>query len=186
MRGGLFIFALIISIGILALLFLVSSKKSAVNKTKSMGVIQFVVEKFRKVVFDIRSEIGKLIAPFFISKAILLTLLSISGVMLFYMSVLRGMDIRLTFFQTVFVSSIVLLTLIMPIKSFGGFGTTEGAWAIGMMVLGFSKEISIRSGFVIHLFNLINVIVLFICGTVLRSRLTNHALVSVNKELDKN
>ena len=56
--------------------------------------------------------------------------------------------------------------LILPIKSIGGFGTTEGSWAIGLILLGITKKSAIQAGFVIHIFALINVIFLFLIGII--------------------
>jgi uncharacterized membrane protein len=36
--------------------------------------------------------------------------------------------------------------------------------AIGLMVLGFSKTISVQAGFSVHIFALINVLILFFAG----------------------
>jgi len=73
----------------------------------------------------------------------------------------------LNFWQAIFISSIGIAFLILPIKSIGGFGTSEGSWAIGMVLLGFNKTTGIQTGFVTHFFALMNVILLFLFGLVI-------------------
>ena len=90
--------------------------------------------------------------------------LSFVSILLFYLVIMRGISIELSFFQVIFISSIGIVFMILPIKSIGGFGTTEGSWALGMMLLGYGKEAAIESGFVVHIYALINVFLLFLLG----------------------
>lgn len=149
----------------------------------------FLIVRFRKIIFEffieiryfkklqnkilnalkeIKNKIKKLRTPIFFIKVIAISFLSIMGIVMFYIIILYGLNIRLNVFQVIFVSSIGLVFLVLPVKSIGGFGTTEGSWAIGLMLLGFSKEIAIKAGFVIHIFALLNVTILFIIGILFR------------------
>lgn len=95
---------------------------------------------------------------------IFLTLLSNFSLAYFYITILAGMNVHLDFWQSIFISSIGIAFLILPIKSLGGFGTSEGSWAIGMVLLGFDKTIGIQTGFVAHVFALLNVFFLLLIG----------------------
>ncbi len=115
-----------------------------------------------------KSEFSKLKSIEFFIKNVFCVFLSIAAIILFYLVILIGMGLSINIFQIIFVSSIGITFMILPIKSFGGFGTTEGSWAIGLMLLGFSKEIAIKAGFVTHIFALLNVTVFFFIGLLLR------------------
>jgi hypothetical protein len=79
----------------------------------------------------------------------------------------RGLGLELSFFEGVFVATFALITSILPIHGLVGFGTTEGFWAIGMLLLGYSKGLAISSGFGIHV-----IILFFSLITALFSFLT--------------
>ena len=85
-----------------------------------------------------------------------------------FSGIFNSIDINLDIWDCLFLSSIAIAILILPIRSFGGFGTSEGAWALGMIILGYNEEVGIQSGFVIHIVVLINVTLLFLMGIVLR------------------
>lgn len=118
---------------------------------------------------NIRSDLEYLKKPKFLFIILILTCLNILALTLTYLFILKGMNIQLSIFQTLFVSSIGITFVLLPIKSIGGFGTTEGAWAIGMLLLGFSKEIAIESGFSVHLLALLNVLVMYFIGIISRA-----------------
>lgn len=79
------------------------------------------------------------------------------------------MQIELNFLEVLFVMSINVAFLVLPVKSIGGFGTTEGAWALGLMVIGVAKETAIGAGFAIHILALLNVVLLFVVGFLWQS-----------------
>ena len=64
---------------------------------------------------------------------------------------IRSLGLELNFLESVFVATFCFITSILPIHSLVGFGTTEGSWAIGMLLLGYSKGIAIASGFGFHI-----------------------------------
>ena len=53
--------------------------------------------------------------------------------------------------QVIFASISSGFTEILPINSFGNFGTLELGWAGGLMYFGVPTEIAIESGFALHL-----------------------------------
>lgn len=125
--------------------------------------------RIKETIQNTRTEWQKLSRPGFLVVVLLLTIGNIIALTLTYMLILRAMDLHLSFFQIIFVSSIGIAFVILPIKSIGGFGTTEGAWAIGMLLLGFGKEIAIESGFTVHLIALMNVVIMFVAGIILKN-----------------
>jgi len=69
--------------------------------------------------------------------------------------------------------SIQVAILILPIKTFGGFGTSEGSWMIGMMALGIDKKIALETGFTIHIISLLSAFIFFIIGLLGKKYLDN-------------
>ncbi len=44
-----------------------------------------------------------------------------------------------------------ILSTVLPVQGIAGFGSIEGAWAVGFVLLGVAKETAIATGFVFHL-----------------------------------
>lgn len=157
-------------IGLIPLLVIVFYRKSILNfigKIKILKKLKSLLSKYWK---DIKYDFAFLKnSKKFLFFIFLLTMINIVALVATYFLILKGMNLELTFFQIVFVSSIGIAFILLPIKSIGGFGTTEGAWAIGMLVLGFDKEVAIQSGFVVHIVALLNVLIMFIFGLIFRS-----------------
>lgn len=77
-------------------------------------------------------------------------------------SLLRGMGFDLGIFEVAVASTLCIFTNILPIPSIGAFGVYEGAWAIGFISLGLSKEAAITSGLGVHI--IIFIYMLFLGG----------------------
>ena len=65
--------------------------------------------------------------------------------------IIMGMNLDLNIFETIIAVTLTVLASMLPIHGIGGFGTTEGAWTIAAMSFGISKEMSIVSGFSLHI-----------------------------------
>lgn len=86
---------------------------------------------------------------------------------------LNGMNISLVFWKVIVGSTLSVFTTILPIQSMGGLGVYEGAWAIGFMSLGISKEVAIASGFGIHIILFIYFLILGSIGMLKIKRMSN-------------
>ena len=62
----------------------------------------------------------------------------------------NAMNIHLAFWCMIFALTFAFFTTVLPIQTIGGFGTIEGGWALGFMIMGISKEMAISSGFGFH------------------------------------
>lgn len=82
----------------------------------------------------------------------------------FYLLLAMGINIHLHPLQILFASAFVLFTFMIPVQGIGGFGTTEGGWAVGLLAVGLSSEMAISSGFVFHIVNLLFAVVVGIFG----------------------
>jgi len=63
-----------------------------------------------------------------------------------------GMDV--TFYTTVVCVTFAALASVLPLNSFGSFGTQEAGWAAGLILMGYPRESAIASGFATHLLTL--------------------------------
>lgn len=136
------------------------------NKNKLFKKIRI---KVKETSVNIKEESQRFKSPGFLVAVLGFTILNILALTLTYQFILKGMELHLNLLQIIFISSIGIAFVLLPIKSIGGFGTTEGSWAIGMMLLGFDKNIAIESGFVVHIIALGNVVILFLIGVLIRS-----------------
>ena len=65
-----------------------------------------------------------------------------------------GLGFSPSLFATVTAVTFAALASVLPVNSFGNFGTQEAGWATGLVLLGFSQNISLSSGFATHLLTL--------------------------------
>ena len=65
--------------------------------------------------------------------------------------VMRSMDIKLSFMESILASSAAVVTNFLPINGLGSFGTLEAGWTAGYMFLGVDMDDAIISGFIMHL-----------------------------------
>jgi hypothetical protein len=70
---------------------------------------------------------------------------------------LAGMGYPMSFPLVILCSTLANLGFVLPLYSFGGFGTLEAGWTLGCLMAGFSKEMGMTSGFTFHLLVLLYV-----------------------------
>lgn len=83
--------------------------------------------------------------------------------LLIYLLVI-GMGVSVGFLAVLFASTFAIISTVLPIQGIGGFGTTEGAWTIGFMLIGLAKADAISSGFVYHIVVILYFIILGLYG----------------------
>ena len=90
------------------------------------------------------------------------------GIFIFYSILARsfGLPENLGLAEAAFGSSLVVLSNLLPINSFAGFGTQEAGWVLGFGVLGVSRDLALSTGLGVHLAQLASTIVLGIAGHV--------------------
>jgi len=149
---------ILITLGtLLILIILVIKFKPIILKMKYFTKVVKIIESLRAYSVKIK-EPRRLIELIGYS---LFTLLALT---LYYWMILKGVNIHLNLLEVFYVSTIGIAFLLLPIKSVAGFGTIEGGWVIGLMLLNISKTQAIKAGFAIHLYALANVFILFIFG----------------------
>jgi hypothetical protein len=83
--------------------------------------------------------------------------------LLIYLLVI-GMDISVGFLAALFASTFAIISTVLPVQGIGGFGTIEGAWTIGFMLVGLAKADAISSGFIYHIVVILYFIILGFYG----------------------
>lgn len=88
------------------------------------------------------------------------------GIFLFYGILARGFGLpeRIGLPQAALGSGLAVLSNLLPINSFAGFGTQEAGWVVGFGLLGIDRELAFSTGVSSHLVQLLNTIVLGLAG----------------------
>lgn len=108
-----------------------------------------------------------------LNKFFLCTLISIGSWMASYSVIyvlVIAMSINLPIGIVLLASTFSLLTSILPIQGFGGFGTMEGSWTIGFMLFGVSRDLAISSGFGVHIVTILYFLILGLIGLAFNSK----------------
>lgn len=71
-----------------------------------------------------------------------------------YHVILWGIGLQPSFFDTVVGVTFAALASVLPVNSFGNFGTQEAGWATGLVLLNYPQDIALTSGFATHLLTL--------------------------------
>jgi glycosyltransferase 2 family protein len=72
-----------------------------------------------------------------------------------YHVLLVGMGWSPAFFDSVVGVTFAALASVLPVNSFGSFGTQEAGWASGLVLIGYSQTQAINSAFATHLLSLL-------------------------------
>jgi uncharacterized protein (TIRG00374 family) len=73
----------------------------------------------------------------------------------FYYCMALAMHVDIGYIPAVFASSFAVFTTVLPIQGVGGFGTIEGGWAIGFILVGVPDAVAVASAFGFHLIMLV-------------------------------
>lgn len=75
-----------------------------------------------------------------------------------------GLDSALGLAHVAFGSSLSIVTNLLPINSFAGFGTQEGGWVLGFGLLGVPRDAALSTGLGVHLAQLASTVLLGLIG----------------------
>ena len=112
-----------------------------------------------------------------VSTLLVLTALIWAGAFLFYALMARGFGLpeRIGFLEAVFGSGLAVMSNILPLNAFAGFGTQETGWVLGFGVLGIDRESAFATGLAVHLVQLFNVCLMGLIGHVVMGALPRTA-----------
>ena len=154
-----------ILIVILFLLFISTSALLALCTGKFSGTIVKIatllkireanfINKIVKVLYEVEENLIKIYSKRVFIQLLLLSLISSATSFIIFILILTDL-MGIGVCAMAFITLITRITLILPIHSFLGFGTYEGAWVIASMSLGVSMDIAILSGFIAHIVGLL-------------------------------
>ncbi|HOD16473.1 MAG TPA: lysylphosphatidylglycerol synthase transmembrane domain-containing protein [Spirochaetota bacterium] len=106
---------------------------------KAMGLIDVLVGEFSSF------KTGK-----FVPLLALTTMLVWAVLYFIFFLSIRALGVEVGFIQSVAGSTGSVLTNVLPINSFGSFGTLEAGWTGGFMLVGMGKQDAIFTGFGFH------------------------------------
>jgi uncharacterized protein (TIRG00374 family) len=88
------------------------------------------------------------------------------GIFLFYALLARGLGLpeTLSLAHVAIGSGFAVLSNLLPINSFAGFGTQEAGWILGFGLLGVERELALSTGLGAHVFQLASTVVLGLAG----------------------
>lgn len=148
---------LLLFISILALISLCKGKFSVIiAKTATLLKIRKskFINKILKMLYEVEENLIKIYSKKIFSLLLLISLiLSSIGSIIFILILSNLMEIGVC--EIIFITLFTCFTLVLPIHSFAGFGTFEGAWVIASMSLGAPMDIAILSGFIAHIVGLL-------------------------------
>jgi hypothetical protein len=127
---------------------------------KIMGIIDVLVDEFSSF------KTGRFVPLLALTTGLVWAVLYF----IFFLSI-RALGVDVGFIQSVAGSTGSVLTNVLPINSFGSFGTLEAGWTGGFILVGMSKQDAIFTGFGYHLICMLaSAIPAFFCFIAVRLR----------------
>jgi glycosyltransferase 2 family protein len=139
---------------------------TALLKVDKFDITKRALEKGEEAIEDMKVIGSKEV---FVYSTLLSVAIWFTSTVLMYM-LLSQMDVMLSIWEVCLGSTVIVITTILPIHSFGGFGTTETVWASIYIALGVSKDLAITSGIGIHLILFSYLLIIGVAGIVLMKR----------------
>jgi hypothetical protein len=99
-------------------------------------------------------------------RGLLLSLPLWLGVYLYFAVLARGVGMpnSVTFPESIFGASLAVLSNLLPINGFAGFGTQDAGWVLGFGALGLPRATALTTALGFHLVHLANVVLLGVLG----------------------
>jgi uncharacterized membrane protein YbhN (UPF0104 family) len=107
--------------------------------------------------------------------ATLLTIPLWGGVFLFYAVLVRGLGLDATLMEATFGSALAVLSNVLPVNGFAGFGTQEAGWVLGFAALGVERDLALATGLGAHVVQLVNASLFGLLGHVAMGALSRSA-----------
>jgi glycosyltransferase 2 family protein len=132
-------------------------------KTTSIG--QFIIDKSEETILCI-SRISKDKTTTFRILGFIFILSIFIWITIYTMTffLIYAMGFKLSYSIVLLGSTFAILSSVLPVQGIGGFGTTEGAWVVGFVLLGISRDDAISSGFGYHIIVLVFTILIGMIG----------------------
>lgn len=101
-----------------------------------------------------------------VARALPLSIVIWLGIFAFYavLAVGFGLPEQVGFLEAGFASSFVVLSNLLPINAFAGFGTQEAGWVLGLHMIGVDAQASLPNGLGVHLVQLFDTVLFGVLG----------------------
>jgi glycosyltransferase 2 family protein len=130
-----------------------------------------LVKKILAKVIEVEDEFTGFDTRRFIPGLAFTSLLVWSALYLFSFITINALGVDINFMQSVAGATGAVLTNVLPINSFGSFGTLEAGWTGGFVLVGMSEQDAITTGFANHILNFaVAAAIALVCAIVLRLR----------------
>lgn len=143
---------------VILFIFLLLYCRAFLNKSKKiLGKLKVGEKPLTKYLLDKGEKIVEFLEKFKAKEKYFFVILIFTSLgtwlSLYFMNYMIAVSIGIefSFFEVLFASTFVIITAILPIQGFGGFGTVEGGLALGLLAIGLNKEEAIILGFVYHI-----------------------------------
>ncbi|MFW6366998.1 MAG: lysylphosphatidylglycerol synthase transmembrane domain-containing protein [Spirochaetota bacterium] len=145
----------------------------AVTRATGLSKVS-VIHKGGEKLYQLAETFGKDSVTHKIPMLVMTSLLVWGALYTFSYFVIMAFTDELSYFQSVLGSTAAVLTNVLPINSFGSFGTMEAGWVGGYYLVGIGKNVAILSAFTYHLVNFASAgIIALACMAVYRVRVKN-------------
>lgn len=118
-----------------------------------------ILDKLQRGVQSVLLELGKFRGRQYIAMIGYSTVEWMLNYAMFHI-LLQGLRMAPKIFDTISAVTLAALASVLPINSFGNFGTQEAGWATGLVLLGHPQQSALTSGFATHLLTLSYMIIL--------------------------
>jgi uncharacterized protein (TIRG00374 family) len=153
----LIVIFLFLFISILALIAIFNGKFSVIiAKTSTLLKIRKFnfISRILNVLYEMEENLINIYSKKIFIQLLLISLISSSTSFITYLLILQNL-MEIGVCAMAFITLFTRVTLTLPIHSFAGFGTYEGAWVIASMALGIPIDIAVLSSFTAHIIGLL-------------------------------
>lgn len=169
----IYIFFILLIIMMMAILFNLSLVfKYIYIILKKLNIANKHYFKLKKlIIFNKRKSSLNVLLKLLLSTIILWSLF----IGIYYLLIINiSFDIPLS--KIIFANSLSNISQILPISSFGNFGTMEAGWATALVFLGIDKEVAILTGFLSNIYTFVLIFIFGLLG-ILAIKITSRRII---------
>ena len=145
------------------IVYTIIDRASIIMKIRNKSIIAVLMKKLSEIINEFKSFDTRRSIPLLIVTSILvwtaLYVLSYISILVF------AVDIEIL--RSIIGSTGAVLTNVLPINSFGSFGTLEAGWTGGFVLVGMSETEAITTGFGYHIITFFSSAVLALCCSLI-------------------
>lgn len=152
----LILFSAIVLTGFMMVLFARKSEKYFLDKNnKYLKIISSIIGSFNSL--SDRSKLPKVVVYSILSNLFIIGM---------FWALINGMDVKLTYFEIAFASTLFLPFYVLPIRGVAGFGTLESGWTFSLYAMNVSQSTGLIVSFSMHIAMLATTFILFLFAII--------------------